>query len=148
MKAFLKDLFEYHHHFNQLLINQCQEYHTQVSVRAQELLSHCFNAHQIWNARILGGPSFGLDKVHTFSVMKDLDRTNFMSSLEILQTRDLKRTVIYKNSKGLEYSNSIQDILFHITNHFSHHKGQIILELKQSGITPLVTDYIFYKRCN
>jgi uncharacterized damage-inducible protein DinB len=46
----------------------------------------------------------------------------------------------------MEYINSIQQILFHVANHFSHHKGQIISDLRQSGIDPIVIDYIFYKR--
>ncbi|MGJ5640628.1 DinB family protein [Formosa sp. S-31] len=148
MKGFLKDLFNYHHHFNQLLIKQCLENSAQVSVRAQELLSHCFNAHQIWNARIIGETSLGVNDLHTFKVMTTLDESNLNTSLRILETMDINTEIVYTNSKGEQYTNTIKDILFHITNHFSHHKGQIILELKQGGITPLVTDYIFYKRNN
>lgn len=40
----------------------------------------------------------------------------------------------------------IQQILFHIANHFTHHRGQIISDLRQNGIEPRISDYIFYKR--
>ena len=39
-------------------------------------------------------------------------------------------------------------MLFHFVNHSTYHRGQIASNLKEHGIEPLVTDYIFYKRKN
>ena len=50
------------------------------------------------------------------------------------------------NSKGETFSNKIKDILFHIINHSTYHRAQIATDLKQNGIEPINTDYIFYKR--
>ncbi len=146
MKAFFKDIFEYHHHFNQTLMKQMIENEKKLSERIVLLLSHSINAHQIWNARITEKEKLGVHQLHSLKECLKIDAENYKDSLKIIDERDLQEKIVYQNSKGKEFNNSIQQILFHIANHFSHHKGQIISDLKQSGVEPIVTDYIFYKR--
>lgn len=146
MKEFFRDIFEYHHHFNQKLIVQLLENENAISKKVIPLLSHTINAHQIWNARITESEELGVNQIHTLNECAAIDAQNFEDTLGILNTRELSETVSYTNSKGAAFKNTVQQILFHISNHFSHHKGQIIFDLRQSGIAPLVTDYIFYKR--
>ena len=146
MKAFFRDIFEYHHHFNQELIGQLIEHEHKLPRRTISLLSHAINAHQIWNARITNGVKLGVHQMHSLQVCQRLDKENFQKTLEILEERKVEAQIIYTNSKGVEFQNTIHQILFHVANHFSHHKGQIISDIRQSGIAPIVTDYIFYKR--
>ena len=146
MKEFFRDIFEYHHHFNQKLIVQILENENAISKKVIPLLSHTINAHQIWNARITESEELDVNQIHTLNECAAIDTQNFEDTLGILNTRELSETVSYTNSKGTAFKNTVQQILFHISNHFSHHKGQIIFDLRQSGIAPLVTDYIFYKR--
>lgn len=58
----------------------------------------------------------------------------------------LKKKISYKNSRGERFENSVRDILFHVINHSTYHRGQIATDCKLHGMTPLATDYIFYKR--
>ena len=146
MKEFFKDIFEYHNHFNQKLIEQLIENESSLSERTIPLLSHSINAQQIWNARITNKEKLGVHAVHSLQECKRIDNANYKETLEILKKHELTENIVYTNSKGTEFNNTIQQILFHIANHFSHHKGQIISDLRQSGINPIVTDYIFYKR--
>lgn len=146
MKEFFKDIYEYHNHFNQKLIEQLTEYVNSLSDRTIPLLSHSINAHQIWNARIMDKEKLGVHQEHTLQECKRIDNENYQQTLKILNERNMDEKINFKNSKGTEFNNSIQQILFHVANHFSHHKGQIISDLRQSGIDPIVTDYIFYKR--
>lgn len=146
MKAFFKDIFEYQHHFNQILANVFAENKEKISSRTVSLFSHVINAHQIWNARILGGKPLGVHQLHSLEDCKRLDHQNFKDTLEILDKVDLQKNINYTNSKGKNFSNSVQEILFHISNHSTHHKGQLISDLRSCGMEPPVTDYIFYKR--
>ena len=146
MKEFFRDIFEYHNHFNQKLIEQLIVNENSLTARTIPLFSHTLNAHQIWNARILNKEQFGVNQNHTLQECKRIDDENYKETLKILSRHALDEKIIYTNSKGAEFNNSIQQIFFHIANHFSHHKGQIISDLRQSGIDPIVTDYIFYKR--
>lgn len=146
MKAFFKDLFDYHNYFNQLLIDIFNEHSSALSDRTIPLFSHCLNAHQIWNSRILKTQSFGVHQLHPLEDLKAIDSDNHTQSLKIIDTFDFNEIISYSNSKGETYKNTIQDILFHIINHFTHHKGQLISDLRMNHIEPPVTDYIFYKR--
>ena len=146
LKEFFKDIFEYHNHFNQKLTEQLIKNKNKLPERTIPLFSHSINAQQIWNARITKKEKLGVHQVHTLEECKHNDNENYKETLKILDEHELDEIITYTNSKGTEYNNSIQQILFHIANHFSHHKGQIISDLRQSGIDPIVTDYIFYKR--
>ena len=117
-----------------------------VPERAISLLSHTLNAQKIWNDRIQG-------KTDTVQVWKDynieelesVENKNFQQTLEILENEDLERIVQYKNSKGESYQNSIKDILFHIVNHSTYHRGQIATEFRKQKIDPIVSDFVYYK---
>jgi uncharacterized damage-inducible protein DinB len=146
MIEFFKDIFEYHNHFNQKLADLLSENRDQISERTKKLFSHSINAHQLWNSRILNFDPFAVLQMHSFEKVKIIDKENYLDTLKILKEYDLENKIEYQNSKGQKFENSIQQILFHIANHFTHHRGQIISNLRQRGIEPLVTDYIFYKR--
>jgi uncharacterized damage-inducible protein DinB len=146
MKEFFKDIFEYHSYFNQKLTDQLIENAHKLPERTIPVFCHVLNAHQIWNARILEEEPLGVDQLHKLEKCKEIDDQNYRNTLKILDKRELDEKVNYQNSKGIEFQNSIQQILFHVANHFSHHKGQIISDIRQAGIDPIATDYIFYKR--
>lgn len=143
----LKDIFEYHHHFNQKLIDEIKKHSSTLPERTFPLFCHVLNAHQIWNARISGGIPFA-DRMQIIPIetCAEIDQSNYQLTLKILEATDLNKLVTYKTSAGAPFTNTVQDILIHVANHSAHHKGQIISDFRQSGIAPLVTDYIFYKR--
>jgi uncharacterized damage-inducible protein DinB len=85
-------------------------------------------------------------ELHSVQEFQNIDKVNYEQTLEILDKFDLNETIHYSNSKGQAFSNSIRDILFHVINHSTYHRGQIATDFKHSGIEPLATDYIFYKR--
>ena len=146
MKELFKDVFEYHHHFNQKLTEQLIENENRLTERSIPLFSHIVNAQQIWNARITNEKQLGVHQLHSLLECKRIDTENYGNVLKILDERELGEKVTYTNSKGAEFKNSIREILFHVANHSTHHKGQIISDLRQRGIDPIITDYIFYKR--
>jgi len=147
MVQFLKDLFEYNHHFNQQLATVFNEQPLQTSEKSVKLFSHILNAHQVWNSRIRKDQnSYGVWDIHPAADLKEIDHTNLINSIHILDESDLGYSINYVTSKGDPYTNSVKDILFHVINHSTYHRGQIAMEFKQQGIEPLVTDYIFYRR--
>lgn len=147
MKQFLKELFEYNHHFNQKLFDIFTDCPDKASEKALNLLNHIVNAHQIWNNRIdLKQPTLGVWELHEIHDLKNIDKGNYEMTLLILDKFDLSKTISYSNSKGQEFHNTIRDILFHVINHSTYHRGQIASEFKKHGLDPLLTEYIFFKR--
>lgn len=147
MKAFFKDIFEYHHHMNLKLIELLLKNSEKVSEKCIFWFSHSMNAHQIWNARILKtNPTVGVNDVHAIATCKTMIEENHLNTLKIIDQFDFSDNVDYHTSKGAPFSNTVQEILFQIANHYTHHRGQIMADLRQSGIEPFMSDYIFYKR--
>lgn len=146
MKKFFQEIIEFHHDMNQLILQIFKENEKQITPAIYALISHSINAHQIWNARILQEETFGVYDIHTLEVCREMDEDNYQTTLKIIDTYDLEQTVIYQNSKGQAFQNTVGEILFHISNHFSHHRGQLMSLLKKQGIQPPMTDFIFYKR--
>lgn len=149
IQKFFTDIFEYNHHSNQKLYEYFADNSDKVSEKSLKLFNHILNAHQIWNNRINPlGKAFGVWQIHNTTDLRNIDKTNYEQTALIIQDFDLTTIVSYSTSKGDKFSNSIRDILFHSSNHSTYHRGQIAAEFRQSGLDPLITDYIFYKRQN
>lgn len=147
MKSLFRELFEYSHHFNQKWADIFIDSQDKITERSVKLLSHVLNAHDIWNNRIDQQKApFGVWDIHDLSNLKSIDRANYEQTLKILDRSDLNEIISYKTSRGQPFKNSIRDILFHVINHSTHHRGQIAADFRQNGLEPPVTDYIFFKR--
>ena len=146
MKEHFQDILEYNQHFNQLLIENFLENSSVWCEKSKSLLNHILNAHQVWNARILNQESFEVWQINTNDSLLKINSNNFENSSKILSERTLTEVILYKNSKGIEFENTIQEIFFHFINHSTYHRGQIAMLMKEAGLEPLNTDYIFYKR--
>ena len=110
------------------------------------LLNHILNAQQVWNSRIIFEDSFGVWQINPDEKLLENNQSNFENSFKILSERNLDEIIVYRNSKGDEFQNSIREIFFHFINHSTYHRGQIAMLMKQAGLEPINTDYIFYKR--
>ncbi|PVV60941.1 DinB family protein [Chryseobacterium sp. HMWF035] len=146
MKEKLVDLFKYTYHFNKEMIKAIAENLEKVDEKTISLMNHTLNAQQIWNSRILGENSFEVWQINPFEELEDINQQNFNKSLEIVEKFDPDQKIEYQNSRGKKFENTVFEMLFQAINHSTYHRGQINSLLKQSGITPILTDYIFYKR--
>ena len=147
MKGFLQQLFDYNFFCNKKLIEQSIALE-EVPQESRRLFSHILNAHHIWNHRILEeDPKFGVWQGHDLEAWQDLHYDNQRTSFEIITNAgDFGKRIAYENSEGIAYANELKDILVHIVNHSTHHRGQILTNFRESGIVPEPLDYIFYKR--
>nr|WP_299341293.1 DinB family protein [Allomuricauda sp.] len=147
MKGFLHQLFDYNFYCNKKLIEQCSSMGS-VPENSQKLFNHLLNAHHVWNHRILEKPSeYTISQIHQVDQWGDIHYENQRTSFEIItNTDDFAKRIDYENSEGRMYANELKDILFHIINHSTHHRGQILADFRNSGIEPESLDYIFYKR--
>lgn len=116
----------------------------------RDTLAHIMLAEWIWLERWLGrSPAFPPSDLADFASIRtrwqtiDADLNAFVQKLSVA---DLDRVVEYKNTKGNAFSNSMQQMLQHVVNHSTYHRGQITTMLRQLGATPLTTDLIAFYR--
>ena len=148
MNSLFNQLFDYNFYCNKKLIDQFNIADLMPTEKHILLFSHILNAHHIWNARILGIPEkLKVFQIHTINEIGDIHYENQRSSFEIItNTDDFDKRIDYINSEERQFTNTIQDILYHIINHSTYHRGQIAMESRLNGIEPIPLDYIHYKR--
>jgi uncharacterized damage-inducible protein DinB len=147
MKVFFNELFDYNFYCNKKIIDECTAME-KVPDKSQKLFSHILNAHHIWNSRILGKPSeYVVWDKHPIKNWADIHYENQRSSFEITTHADgFDKRIDYENTEGRLFTNTLQDMLFHIINHSTNHRGQIATDFRNNGIKPIVLDYVYYKR--
>lgn len=147
MKVFFNQLFDYNFYCNKKIIDKCIAL-GKVPSKSEELFSHILNAHHIWNARILGKPSeYAVWQNHLIKDWADIHYENQRSSFEITSNADsFDVRIDYENSEGRLFTNTLQDMLFHIVNHSTNHRGQIAVDLRMNNVEPIELDYVYYKR--
>lgn len=147
MKVFFNQLFDYNFYCNQKLIEVCSELEN-VPEKSIELFSHILNAHHLWNARILQNDmKFEVFQRHEVKDWGDIHYENQRSSFEIITNADdFEKRVDYESTEGRLFISDLKDILLHIINHSTHHRGQISMNFRANNIEPIPFDYIAYKR--
>ncbi|NJL74071.1 MAG: hypothetical protein HC892_02515 [Saprospiraceae bacterium] len=148
LSELFQDLFEYNQQMNELFIRSLQS-DEEAPDRADELMSHLLNTHHIWLSRILKETyEHGIWDVHLPAEMRALNKNLHQKTFQLLES-DLipaNQLVVYRNTKGQLYQNQLHEILMHVINHSTHHRGQVALLIRQKGVDPPVSDYIFFKR--
>ena len=116
----------------------------------RDTLAHIMLAEWLWLERWQGrSPGFpsadfpDLAAIRTRWEKIDGDLRGFVHKLS---AADLDRVVEYKNTKGNAFSNPMRQMLQHVVNHGTYHRGQITTMLRQLGATPPTTDLIAYYR--
>ena len=147
MKDFFEDLFMYNCMVNDKIIEALQRNKEKLSARTMGLAAHIVLVHDSWNRRMTGQEGIAdLWQMLAPGQMGVINAQNLASSVGIIKQEELDASFSYRNSKGVAFSNTYRDVLFHLINHSSYHRGQVNADLRHAGVEPVVTEYIFYKR--
>jgi uncharacterized damage-inducible protein DinB len=120
------------------------------SVRATVL--HVMASEWVWLTRWLGtSPPAMPDVWNDYSwaqieVEWSAIETAQKAYIDNLADQDLDRVIAYRNFKGESHSNPLWQLLRHVVNHSSYHRGQITTMLRQLGRQPSATDLVLYYR--
>ena len=119
--------------------------------QATLLLTHLLRAERVWHARIHEGPG-PIAQLWEPLPLADLPSLaeacalGWQTLLADLSAEGLASIVAYHNSKGEQFEQRLGDVLDHVVNHGTYHRGQIVLLLRQAGFAAPVTDLIAYQR--
>ncbi len=117
----------------------------EVLAEVTRLFAHLFKAQVIWYNRIAGIK----EKVEiwgTYTVVECESLLNDSHAMLEGISKKINETCSYTNSKGLSFETPVADIFDHVIIHGQHHRAQISLILRNAGLNPPGTDYIFYLR--
>ena len=68
----------------------------------------------------------------------------WLSHLNTMREADFHTKLAYKIMAGEPCLNNLADVLTHLVNHSTNHRGQIVYLLRGLGLTPPGTDFILF----
>lgn len=111
---------------------------------------HIYDVDTAWFKRILGQMPTAIGDT-TFQEPKEaLQRLDSLH--QDIQTYFLKQEqnsnmiVQYQNTKGTQFANSMAEIIQHMVNHGTYHRGNVTTMLYQAGYQSCSTDFIVFLR--
>ncbi len=115
--------------------------------RARGIMAHNQMARRMWLSR-LGAvarpdwtmfPDWPLERLE--AEMADLDRL-WGNYLESLRESELAKQTHYTSTEGVEYISTIAEILTHVHNHSTYHRGQVAMLVTACGGQRAMTDFV------
>lgn len=149
MLDYFKKLFEYDFWANEKALDSIEATRSAAG-DALKKMSHIFAAKAVWLSRISPGtPTLSFEALLSLPECRKWNADLKKAGEEYfykLAPEQIGAKIGYKNLKGMPYENVLSDILAHMVNHGSYHRGQIASLVNKSGGKPAVTDYIAFVR--
>jgi len=144
-------LFEYERESEQAVLRAlaaCPDLAHPECQRAADRAAHIIAAKREWLRRIEGSEGEAPALFPRQVTPSELDTVSAATAdlwsawLETLTDAKLRQWVDYSSYNGTRLRAHVEDILTHVLNHSSYHRGQIATSIALAGGTPAVTDFI------
>jgi len=118
----------------------------------RDTLAHICGAEWLWLERWHGRSHNALPPAAEFPNVASLRRRwdeverNLLDYIASLTPEDVQRTIQHKTTQGMPQAAPLWQMLQHLVNHGSYHRGQVATMLRQLGAKPLSTDLILFYR--
>lgn len=160
MKTYLENLARYNfwanERFHETLLPQPAEllqlHIVSTFASIQETMKHLYDAETAWWLRLNDPASsynFKDPFPGSFAELLHAHASRSKQWVDYIESSDektLKGEFLYMRA-GVEMRSRIHDMLVHLFNHGTYHRGQLVTMMRQAGITELpATDYILYCR--
>jgi uncharacterized damage-inducible protein DinB len=154
-KEELIKLFDYHiwamnkllKHLKQLPIQIYSQSLESVFPSISTVINHIYQVDLLWykryNNSYSSSPVVSLNTIDEALIEFNQLHTNMKADL---LTRDHLKEFSYRNSKGEVYRNTIIEVIQHLVNHGTYHRGNISAMIRELGYPGISTDYIVYLR--
>lgn len=157
MNKLAKQLVSYHLWANQQLINHITTLPTgvfntkveSVFPTLSETLGHIISADHVWLARVNQESPNQIKKLVFQSITEaDLALSELKTEYEIMfqKEQDVTRLISYKNTKGEQFTQTLFELIQHVVNHGTYHRGNLAAMIRQLGYQGISTDYITFLR--
>lgn len=108
----------------------------------RDTLAHIYGAEWIWLARWHGESPTALPSPRLFADLPSLltawteQEVRMRAFVESLDDEGLRRAVQYKTTGGSTATSPMWQMVQHVVNHASYHRGQVTTMLRQLGAAP------------
>jgi uncharacterized damage-inducible protein DinB len=115
-------------------------------------LVHLLGAEWVWLRRWLGESPSTFPEAATLKSVKAVrsrwdalwaEQQRFLAALD---ETDMQRPVAYRGFDGKAFELPLHELMRHVVNHGTYHRGQLASQLRQLGHTPPATDLVRFYR--
>ncbi len=114
---------------------------------------HILSAENIWYERLIKldeptwlAASIDGDKMEVIEKWKKAS-SDLLNYTLTLDESSIQQVLYYKRINGEEYRQPLVDVLIHVFNHSTYHRGQLVTLLRQVGFTDISSiDFLLYSR--
>jgi uncharacterized damage-inducible protein DinB len=148
MKEFFLKWYHYNAWANKRVLNAIKDQQV-TDEKILTLMSHVLSAQLIWLHRILylPMPDYELWKQYPIEKLILMSEEASARWLRYVEEHDQFDTLLrYHNYIGHSYENKVEQIMIHLVNHGTYHRGQVAVLMREKGFEPINTDYITYDR--
>jgi uncharacterized damage-inducible protein DinB len=153
-------LYDFNSWANQRTLNACAALAPEQFTRdlsssfksVRDTLAHIYGAQWIWMERWHGRVPAGLPAAADFPDFETVKRRfaeidrNLVDYVASLNADDIQRVLEFKTMAGTQIAQPLWQMLQHVANHSTYHRGQIATMLRQLGAKAESTDLIFFYR--
>lgn len=110
-------------------------------------LTHIFAADRIWLSRLTGSPRMTLLDAGEDLALHELESAwpaIYDGFTAYLRTADVFSVLEYRNLQGKTCRLPVWQVVLHVVNHATYHRGQVTTMLRQLGAKPVSTDLVCY----
>jgi uncharacterized damage-inducible protein DinB len=118
----------------------------------RDTLVHIMLVEWLWRERWLGRSPDKYPPASDFPNLESVRRRwaeverNLLEYVAALKPEDIDRVIAHKTTAGVPQSAPLSQILQHLVNHGTYHRGQVATMLRQLDAKPIGTDLIVFYR--
>lgn len=118
----------------------------------RKTIYHYWGAQEIWYQRVKALPLMDPEDQFTGSTDEMLKQWNanndaWIAEIDARSDDELSAPITYRNIAGKEFTSRFDEIVMHVCNHATFHRGQIVTMLRSLGVKTIPsTDLIRYFR--
>jgi uncharacterized damage-inducible protein DinB len=112
------------------------------------MLGHLASVDKVWYSRIIG-KSLNDIGVRRYQTLKEAEESlvNVNNQMkEVVSAKKIDEVIEYQNTKGDLFNNTLLEVVHHVVNHGTYHRGNISSMIRQLGYDGVSTDYIVFLR--
>ncbi|MFC7686849.1 DinB family protein [Ureibacillus sp. GCM10028918] len=116
----------------------------------QKTIGHILAADETWFLRMQEKANdIQIITAKSIRNIEDIERESFVLYSDLrnyLLHKNIESQIDYKNTKGEQFRNSISEMIQHMVNHGTYHRGNVAAMIRQMGYERVATDYLKYVR--
>lgn len=152
----MEQLYHYHAWANERMLTHISSYpdvFTKTAVGPFSSIAgtfgHIYDVDWLWFSR-MRGDSKPVTRKTVFQSAEEAKRTFNELHKEmkafLSAEMDKNKRIYYTDSKGAAFQNTLSELVTHVVNHGTSHRGNIVVMLRKAGYKSCPTDFIYFLR--